>query len=128
MINQPARERAWKGGSVWATSTRPNQMKVDFRTEPVLSMRPLCPRPVVEQNLQTCRAIDLLYQYLHFCITRATNLVQPESAHDEEELDAHRAERQDPPQSDCKHRVGVPQLSRHMSGRTHGEHNPRQDK
>lgn len=50
-------------------------------------------------------------------------LVQPKSAHDEEELNAHRTERQDASQSDRERWVGVPHLFRHVpvSSRTKAE-------
>lgn len=42
------------------------------------------------------------------------HLVQPESAHDEEELDAHGAEWQNASQSDRERGMSVPHLLRHM--------------
>lgn len=44
-----------------------------------------------------------------------TDLMKPECAHDEEQLNAHRSEWQDAPESNRKDRVGVPHLFRHMS-------------
>ena len=51
-----------------------------------------------------------------------SDLVKPESAHDEEQLNAHRSEWQDAPESNRKDRVGVPHLFRHMSGVVYSVH------
>lgn len=44
--------------------------------------------------------------------------MQPESAHDEEELDAHGTEGQDPPEGNCEGGVSVPHLLRYMPAGT----------